>query len=105
MRRLSQIKLVLFFFFSLHVLAEAADKIRIAIPEPNAAYMTFPLAHEKRFFDEPGHRSRGFSDARHSHDAGAKQRRYRLPDRHFARRPRGDRRFAGQDRRLLSAEV
>ena len=54
MRRLSQIKLVLFFFFSLHVLAEAADKIRIAIPEPNAAYMTFPLAYEKGFLKNQG---------------------------------------------------
>ena len=28
----------------------AANKIRIAIPNPNAAYLTFPLAHEKGFF-------------------------------------------------------
>lgn len=28
----------------------AADKIRIAIPNPNAAYLTFPLAHKKGFF-------------------------------------------------------
>ena len=42
MWRLSQIKLGLFFFFSLHVSAHAADKIRIAVPEPNATYMTFP---------------------------------------------------------------
>ena len=54
MRRLSQIKLVLFFFFSLHVLAQAADKIRIAIPEPNAAYMTFPLAYKKGFLANQG---------------------------------------------------
>jgi hypothetical protein len=29
---------------------DAADKIRIAIPDPNAAYLTFPLAHKKGFF-------------------------------------------------------
>ena len=30
-------------------LAQAADKIRIAIPDPNAAYLTFPLAQKKGF--------------------------------------------------------
>ena len=32
-----------------HTLARAADKIRIAVPEPNATYMTFPLAYKKGF--------------------------------------------------------
>ena len=36
--------LVIFLF---HSSAYAADKIRIAIPEPNAAYMTYPLAYKK----------------------------------------------------------
>ena len=54
MRRLSQIKLVLFFFFSLHVLAEAAEKIRITIPDTNAAYMTFPLAQKRGFLTHQG---------------------------------------------------
>ncbi len=54
MRRLSQIKLVLFFFFSLHVLAEAAEKIRITIPDTNAAYMTFPLAQKRGFLTNQG---------------------------------------------------
>lgn len=31
-------------------LAQAADKIRIAIPDPNAAYLTFSLAQKKGFF-------------------------------------------------------
>ena len=31
---------------------DAADKIRIAIPDPNAAYLTFPLAHKKGFFTQ-----------------------------------------------------
>ena len=34
--------------------AEAADKIRIAVPEPNAAYMTFPLAYKKGFLTNQG---------------------------------------------------
>ena len=34
--------------------AEAADKIRIAVPEPNAAYMTFPLAYKKGFLTSQG---------------------------------------------------
>ena len=54
MRRLSQIKLVLFFFFSLHVLAEAAEKIRITVPDTNAAYMTFPLAQKRGFLTHQG---------------------------------------------------
>ena len=33
-------------------LAQAADKIRIAIPDPNAAYLTFPLALKKGFFTQ-----------------------------------------------------
>ena len=34
--------------------AETADKIRIAVPEPNAAYMTFPLAQKKGFLTNEG---------------------------------------------------
>jgi len=37
------------FFLSL---AQAADKIRSAIPDPNAAYLTFPLAQKKGFFTQ-----------------------------------------------------
>jgi NitT/TauT family transport system substrate-binding protein len=33
---------------------EAADKIRIAVPEPNAAYLTFPLAQKKGFLANQG---------------------------------------------------
>ncbi len=33
---------------------EAADKIRIAVPEPNAAYLTFPLAQKKGFLTNQG---------------------------------------------------
>lgn len=33
-----------------HGLAQSADKVRIAVPEPNAAYLTFPLAQKKGFF-------------------------------------------------------
>ena len=43
--------LVIFLF---HSSAYAADKIRIAIPEPNAAYMTYPLAYKKGFLTNPG---------------------------------------------------
>ena len=32
----------------------AADKIRIAVPEPNAAYLTFPLAQKKGFLASEG---------------------------------------------------
>jgi hypothetical protein len=42
--------LILFFHFS----AYAAEKIRIAVPEPNAAYMTYPLAYKKGFLTNPG---------------------------------------------------
>ena len=34
--------------------AKAADKIRITVPEPNAAYMTFPLAQKKGFLANQG---------------------------------------------------
>ena len=44
--------------------AETADKIRIAVPEPNAAYMTFPLAHKKGFLTNAGLHSRGHFDGR-----------------------------------------
>ena len=42
--------MLLFFHFS----AYAADKIRIAIPEPNAAYMTYPIAYKKGFLTNQG---------------------------------------------------
>lgn len=35
-------------------LAQAAEKIRIAVPEPNAAYLTFPLAYKKGFLAKQG---------------------------------------------------
>jgi ABC-type nitrate/sulfonate/bicarbonate transport system substrate-binding protein len=35
-------------------LAQAADKVRIAVPEPNAAYLTFPLAQKKGFLTHQG---------------------------------------------------
>lgn len=55
MRLLTRITIVLcFFFFGLHVPTEAADKVRIAVPEPNAAYMTFPLAQKKGFLAAKG---------------------------------------------------
>ena len=38
----------------LHGSVEAADKIRIAVPEPNAAYMTYPLAYKKGFLTNQG---------------------------------------------------
>jgi hypothetical protein len=33
------------FLMFLHSTAHAAEKIRIATPEPNAGYLTFPLAN------------------------------------------------------------
>ena len=76
--------LLLFSIFVLHGVVQAADKIRIAVPEPNAAYLTFPLAHKIGFLTEQGFAAEVYFDARHSHDAGAKQRRYRLSDSHSA---------------------
>ena len=46
--------LLLFSIFVLHGVVQAADKIRIAVPEPNAAYLTFPLAHKRGFLTEQG---------------------------------------------------
>jgi NitT/TauT family transport system substrate-binding protein len=46
--------LLLLTIFGLHGVVEAADKIRIAVPEPNAAYMTFPLAQKKGFLAGEG---------------------------------------------------
>jgi len=43
--------LVVFLF---HSWVHAADKIRIAVPEPNATYMTFPLAQKKGFLTNQG---------------------------------------------------
>jgi hypothetical protein len=42
------------FIFLFHSSADAADKIRIAVPEPNASYMTFPLAQKKGFLTNQG---------------------------------------------------
>jgi ABC-type nitrate/sulfonate/bicarbonate transport system substrate-binding protein len=41
-----------FVFYCFLGVAQAADKIRIALPEPNAAYLTFPLAQKKGFFTQ-----------------------------------------------------
>lgn len=41
-------------FLTLRESAKAADKIRIAVPDPNAAYMTFPLAQKKGFLAHQG---------------------------------------------------
>jgi len=46
--------LVLFSTLVLHGAVHAADKIRIAVPEPNATYMTFPLAYKKGFLTNQG---------------------------------------------------
>ena len=51
MKNISSALLLIFLF---HFSAYAADKIRIAIPEPNAAYMTFPLAYKKGFLTDQG---------------------------------------------------
>ena len=45
---------VLLVIFLFHSSAYAADKIRIAVPEPNAAYMTYPLAYKKGFLTNQG---------------------------------------------------
>jgi hypothetical protein len=45
---------VLLMVFLFHSLAYAADKIRIAVPEPNVAYMTFPLAQKNGFLTNQG---------------------------------------------------
>ena len=44
MKNILSVLLVVFLF---HSSAHTADKIRIAVPEPNAAYMTFPLAYRR----------------------------------------------------------
>jgi ABC-type nitrate/sulfonate/bicarbonate transport system substrate-binding protein len=41
-------------FLTFCELAQAAEKIRIAVPEPNAAYLTFPLAYKKGFLANQG---------------------------------------------------
>jgi NitT/TauT family transport system substrate-binding protein len=46
--------LVLQSILVLHGVVQAADKIRIAVPEPNATYMTFPLAYKKGFLANHG---------------------------------------------------
>jgi hypothetical protein len=51
MKNILAVLLVIFLF---HSSAYAADKIRIAIPEPNAAYMTYPLAYKKGFLTNQG---------------------------------------------------
>lgn len=47
---LSALRVIILF----HTSARAADKIRIAVPEPNATYMTFPLAYKKGFLTNQG---------------------------------------------------
>ena len=44
----------LFILLAVYASADAAEKIRIAIPEPNAALLTFPLAHKKGFLTSQG---------------------------------------------------
>ncbi|HTN70532.1 MAG TPA: hypothetical protein VMO00_05520, partial [Methylomirabilota bacterium] len=44
----------LLFIFLFHPLASAVDKVRIAVPEPTAPYVTFPLAHKKAFLTGQG---------------------------------------------------
>ena len=68
---MTKIFLILLSVFVLRGVVHAADTIRIAVPEPNATYMTFPLAHKKGFLTG-GLGSRGRSDERHPHDAGVK---------------------------------
>jgi NitT/TauT family transport system substrate-binding protein len=51
---LTKIIFILLSIFVLHGLVHAADKIRIAVPEPNAAYLTFPLAQKKGFLAGEG---------------------------------------------------
>lgn len=46
---MKNILLALLVLFLFHTSVHAADKVRIAVPEPNAAYLTFPLAHKKGF--------------------------------------------------------
>jgi hypothetical protein len=45
----TKIFLILLSVFVLRGVVHAADKIRIAVSDPNAAYMTFPLAQKKVF--------------------------------------------------------
>ena len=51
---MKNIRSVLLAIFLFQTSAHAADKIRIAIPEPNAAYLTFPLAQKKGFLADQG---------------------------------------------------
>ena len=63
MKNILSALLVIFLF---HSSAYAADKIRIAVPEPNAAYMTFPLAQKKGFLTHQGFAAEVHFDARHA---------------------------------------
>ena len=51
---MTKIFLILLSVFVLRGVVHAADKIRIAVPEPNASYMTFPLAQKKGFLAAAG---------------------------------------------------
>ena len=44
----------LFSTFLVYASVDAADKIRIAVPDPTAQFITFPLAQKKGFFKEEG---------------------------------------------------
>ena len=46
--------LLLLMFISFCGSTEATDKVRIAVPEPNAAYLTFPLAQKQGFLAREG---------------------------------------------------
>ena len=50
----TQILGVLFSTLFLYASVQAADKIRIAIPDPNPPYLTFPLAQKKGFLKDEG---------------------------------------------------
>src|SRR5215470_15476836 len=52
MQRRSSIVIAITAFYCFLGLAQGADNVRIAVPEPNAAYLTFPLAHKKGFFTQ-----------------------------------------------------
>ncbi len=51
---MTKIFLILLSVFVLRGVVHAADKIRIAVPEPNATYMTFPLAYKNGFLTNQG---------------------------------------------------
>src|SRR5262249_59179018 len=50
----TQILAVLFSILFFYASVQAADKIRIAIPNPAPPYLTFPLAQKKGFLEDEG---------------------------------------------------